>query len=36
VIAGALADEGVDIGADVPAAEGVEVPICLYSGDFGV
>lgn len=30
------ADEGIDVCSDVPAAEGVQAPVCFYGGDLGV
>lgn len=36
VVAGLLADEVEDVGADVEAAEGVKVPVGLDGGDLGV
>ena len=36
LVACVLADVLEDVGADVPASERVEVPVCFYGGDFGV
>ena len=35
-VIGFLPHEGEDVGADVPAAEGVEVPVCFHGGDGAV
>lgn len=36
VVAGLLADKVEDVGTNVPAAEGVQVPVGFDSGDLGV